>query len=98
VSAFHGTDLDIVLRSLDAGTLVVAGMVSSGVILSTVRQAADLDYRQIVLEDLCVDSFLDVNDVLVKKVFSKQARIMSSAEWVINREEIIMHSRKLALE
>ncbi|KIV83841.1 hypothetical protein PV11_05830 [Exophiala sideris] len=87
VSAFHGTDLDIVLRSLDAETLVLTGVASSGVVLSTVRQAADLDYRQIVLEDLCADTFPDVHEVLVKKVFSKQARIMLSAEWVAEIEK-----------
>ncbi|KAI1613109.1 isochorismatase family protein [Exophiala viscosa] len=87
VSAFHGTELDLVLRSLDAETLVITGLVSSGAVLSTVRQAADLDYRQIVLEDLCADSFPEVHEILVKKVFSKQARVMSSAEWVAEIEK-----------
>lgn len=81
VSAFHSSELDMVLRSLDAETLVITGLSTSGVVLSTVRQAADLDYRQIVLEDLCADS-PDVHEMLVHQVLSKQARIMSSAEWV----------------
>ena len=50
VSAFMGTDLEIVLRSLGAETLVLRGIAMSGVVLSTLRQAADLDYRVTVLK------------------------------------------------
>ena len=45
VSAFTGSDLDVVLRGLGAGTLVLTGIATSGVVLSTLRQAADLDYQ-----------------------------------------------------
>src|ERR1700733_1717029 len=41
VSGFHGTDLDIVLRANGIDTLVLAGIATSGVVLSTVRHAAD---------------------------------------------------------
>ncbi|BDD59066.1 hypothetical protein MAP00_004304 [Monascus purpureus] len=82
VSAFHGTDLDIVLRSFDAETLVLTGLTTSGVVLSTLRQAADLDYRVLVLDDLCLDREEEVHELLVTRVFSKQARIMGSREWV----------------
>ena len=50
VSAFAGSDLDVVLRSLGVDTLVLTGIATSGVVLSTLRQAADLDY-QIVVDD-----------------------------------------------
>ena len=36
VSAFHGTDLGILLRSNDIDTLVLFGIATSGVVLSTV--------------------------------------------------------------
>ncbi|KAJ9623828.1 hypothetical protein H2204_011014 [Knufia peltigerae] len=81
VSAFHGTDLDLILRSIGAETLVIAGLITSGAVLSAVRQAADLDYKQIVLEDLCADPDAEVHDLLVKKVLSKQATVMSLSEW-----------------
>jgi nicotinamidase-related amidase len=48
VSAFSGSDLEVLLRSLGVGTLVLTGIATSGVVLSTLRQAADLDYRLIV--------------------------------------------------
>lgn len=51
VSAFVGSDLEVVLRSLEVHSLVLAGISTSGVVLSTLRQAADLDYELTVLSD-----------------------------------------------
>src|ERR1700680_4375456 len=45
VGAFAGTDLDMVLRAHDVETLVLCGIATSGVVLSTLRHAADADYR-----------------------------------------------------
>jgi hypothetical protein len=39
----------------DAGPLVLAGVSTSGVVPSTVRDAVDRDFRIIVLSDGCVD-------------------------------------------
>ena len=50
VSAFAGSDLDVVLRGLDVDALVLTGIATSGVVLSTLRMAADLDYELTVLE------------------------------------------------
>ncbi|KAL1970393.1 hypothetical protein VTN77DRAFT_5553 [Rasamsonia byssochlamydoides] len=82
VSAFAGSDLDVVLRSLGAETLVLTGVATSGVVLSTLRQAADLDYAVTVLEDLCLDFDAEVHRVLVEKVFPKQADVVKSEAWV----------------
>lgn len=83
VSAFAGTDLDLVLRCLEArDDLVVCGLITSGAVLSTVRQAADLDYRLTVLRDLCTDRDPKVHDVLMEKVLPRQARVVSSDVWV----------------
>ena len=69
VSAFSGSDLDCVLRGLNVDTLVIAGVATSGAVLSTVRQAADLDFSITVLGDLCFDADQEVHRVLVEKVF-----------------------------
>lgn len=61
--------------------LVIAGVITSGAVLSTVRAAADLDYKITVLSDLCVDRDQEVHDVLVGKVFPKQAAVIGSEEW-----------------
>ncbi|KAI0594433.1 isochorismatase hydrolase [Biscogniauxia sp. FL1348] len=81
VSAFCGTDLEVVLRSLGAGAVVLAGIATGGAVLSTVRQAADLDYGVTVLGDLCADQDPEVHDVLLRSVFPKQATVVSAAEW-----------------
>jgi nicotinamidase-related amidase len=81
VSAFSGSDLDVVLRAAGVETLVLCGVVTSGVVLSTVRQAADLDYGLVVLEDGCADSDQQVHDVLMGSVFPRQAEVLSVAEW-----------------
>lgn len=81
VSAFTGSDLDVVLRSREVDTLVLGGIATSGVVLSTVRQAADLDYHLIVLSDACADADDEVHRVLTTKVFPRQADVMTVSEW-----------------
>jgi nicotinamidase-related amidase len=61
VGAFAGTDLDMILRSHDIDTLVLGGIATSGVVLSTLRHAADADYRIFVLRDCCSDLDADVH-------------------------------------
>jgi nicotinamidase-related amidase len=81
VSAFAGSDLEVLLRGLGAGTLVLAGIATSGVVLSTLRQAADLDYRLVVLADACLDADPEVHRVLTEKVFPRQADVLTVDEW-----------------
>lgn len=81
VSAFAGSDLDVVLRAGNTDTLILCGIATSGVVLSTVRQAADLDYRLIVLSDGCLDQDPEVHRVLTEKVFLRQADVKTVADW-----------------
>ena len=81
VSAFSGSDLDVLLRAAGADTLVLAGIATSGVVLSTLRQAADLDYRLTVLADACADGDPEVHRVLTEKVFPRQAAVTTAEEW-----------------
>jgi nicotinamidase-related amidase len=82
VSAFTGSDLDVVLRSLEVDSLVLTGIATSGVVLSTLRQAADLDYELTVLHDGCADADPEVHRVLLDKVFPRQASVLSVSEWI----------------
>jgi nicotinamidase-related amidase len=81
VSAFAGSDLDVLLRARRIDHLVLAGIATSGVVLSTLRQAADLDYRLTVLADGCLDADPEVHQVLLGKLFPRQAEVTSVAEW-----------------
>jgi nicotinamidase-related amidase len=82
VSAFSGSDLGVILRAGDIRHLVMAGIATSGVVLSTVREAADKDYRLTVLSDLCADFDEEVHAVLMEKVFPRQAEVITSQEWM----------------
>lgn len=81
VSAFTGSDLELVLRSRGVDSLVLTGIATSGVVLSTLRQAADLDYELTVLRDGCADGDPEVHRVLLEKVFPRQAEVTTAAEW-----------------
>jgi nicotinamidase-related amidase len=82
VSAFAGSDLDVLLRGAGADSLVLAGISTSGVVLSTLRQAADLDYRLTVLADACADPDAEVHRVLTEKVFPRQALVTATDDWI----------------
>ncbi|MFZ1063012.1 MAG: isochorismatase family cysteine hydrolase [Acidimicrobiales bacterium] len=82
VSAFTGSDLDVVLRAKSIDALVLCGIATSGVVLSTLRQAADLDYRVTVLSDACADADPEVHRVLTEKVFPRQAAVLATREWI----------------
>lgn len=80
VSAFAGTDLDLILRANGIETLLLAGISTSGVVLSTVRHAADADYRLLLVHDCCSDSDPDVHRILVEKVLARQATTVMGAD------------------
>jgi nicotinamidase-related amidase len=82
VSALSGTELEVVLRGLSVETLVLTGIATSGAVLSTLRQAADLDYSLTVLEDLCLDTKPEVHRMLMEHVFPRQARVVGAEQWV----------------
>jgi nicotinamidase-related amidase len=80
VGPFGSTDLHEQLQARGIDTLVLAGISTSGVVLSTVRDAHDRDYRLIVLADLCADRDPEVHEILTAKVFPSQAAVISAAE------------------
>jgi nicotinamidase-related amidase len=81
VSAFTGSDLEVLLRSMGVTHLVLTGIATSGVVLSTLREAADRDYQLTVLADGCADSDEQVHRVLLDKVFPRQATVITVQEW-----------------
>lgn len=76
----------MILRAQRVQTLVLAGIATSGVVLSTLRQAADMDYRLVVLRDGCADADEEVHRVLLDKVFPRQADVRTVDEWVAGTE------------
>ncbi len=82
VSAFTGSDLEVVLRAQGIKHIVLTGISTSGVVLSTLREAADKDYGITVLSDCCADLDEEVHRILTTKVFPRQATVIKSEEWL----------------
>src|SRR5215468_12477515 len=82
VSAFTGTDLEMILRAKEIRTLVLFGIATSGVVLSTLCDAADLDYRLLVVKDCCADSDVGLHTALIEKFFPLRATVISTAEFL----------------
>jgi nicotinamidase-related amidase len=51
------------------------------VVLSTLRQAADLDFRITVLSDLCADADAEVHQLMLDRVFPAHADVITSVDW-----------------
>jgi len=75
IGAFSTTDLHQQLRAHAITTVVLAGISTSGVVLTTVREAIDLDYRIIVLRDACADRDPYVHGFLTENLFPAQSYV-----------------------
>jgi nicotinamidase-related amidase len=90
VSAFAGNNLRQILNVQAIDHLVLAGIATSGIVLSTALQAADLDYRVTVLSDACADRDADLHNTLVTKVFNRRGDVMTTSEWA---ESLLLRDR-----
>lgn len=84
ISAFTGTELDMILRAKEIDTLVLFGIATSGVVLSTLLDAVDADYRVVVVQDCCADQDADVHSVLLEKFFPRRGTVVTSEELLAN--------------
>ena len=82
VGALYGTDLPVILSAFEANHLVLTGISTSGVILSTTRLAADMDFAVTILADCVGDNDPDVHDFLLTRILSRQAEISDSASFI----------------
>ncbi|WP_260738598.1 isochorismatase family cysteine hydrolase [Tunturiibacter lichenicola] len=82
VSAFAGTDLAMILRANDISTLVLFGIATSGVVLSTLLEASDADFRVAVIKDCCADLDADLHEALLAKLFPLRATVLSAADFI----------------
>jgi nicotinamidase-related amidase len=80
VGPFGTTDLHSQLQARGIDTLILAGLSTSGVVLSAVRDGHDRDYRLVVVSDLTADPEPDVHEFLIGRVISKQADVVTAAD------------------
>jgi nicotinamidase-related amidase len=82
VGAFSENQLQLVLRSKGVENLVFFGISTSGIVLSTIRRAFDLDFRCTILKDACFDPDPEVHRILTEKVFLSQATVLTVDEFI----------------
>jgi nicotinamidase-related amidase len=82
VGALSTTKLGERLKARGIDTMILTGIATSGVVLSTLRDAADRDYRMVVIGDCCADADPEVHRVLTEKVFVRQADVISLADFL----------------
>jgi nicotinamidase-related amidase len=80
VSAFAGTDLDMILRANGVDTLILLGIATGGVVLSTLLHASDADYRLFIVKDCCTDLDSEVHACLTEKFFPQRATALTANE------------------
>lgn len=78
VSAFTATDLDQILRANDIHTLVLFGIATSGVVLSTLLDASDRDYVPVVVADCCADAEPDLHRALIETLFARRGKVIQA--------------------
>jgi nicotinamidase-related amidase len=81
IGAAAGSDLEQVLRALRRTHLVLMGVATSGVVLSTARWAVDADYTMHIVSDCCADRDPEVHRVLLEKVLVGMAPPITAAEF-----------------
>jgi nicotinamidase-related amidase len=79
-SVFFGTDLQARLSAQGVDTLVMVGIASTGVVLSSVAYASDADFRLFTVKDCCYDPDRVVHDHLFSTAFDSRTTVLSLAD------------------
>jgi nicotinamidase-related amidase len=79
-SVFYGTDLQVRLSAQGIDTLIMVGIASTGVMLSSIAYASDADYRLFTVKDCCYDPDQVVHDHLFSTAFESRTTVLSLAD------------------
>lgn len=82
VGAFSENELHLTLRARHIENLVFFGISTSGIVLSTIRRAFDLDFQNVVIKDACFDPDPEIHRVLTEKIFPGQASVFSAEAFI----------------
>jgi nicotinamidase-related amidase len=82
IGAFSENHLNLTLRSRGIENLVLFGISTSGIVLSTVTRAFDLDFRLTIIRDACFDADAEVHRVLTEKVFARRGVVSAADEFI----------------
>ena len=77
-SPFSTTDLDERMKKRGINTLVILGVYTGGAVLSTVKWAAEMDYKMFVISDCCAERDEEVQRVLMGKVLTHKTTVLTT--------------------
>jgi nicotinamidase-related amidase len=83
--AFHGTELDLQLRRRGVNTLVLGGIATNFGVESTARQAWELGYALLIVEDACTSRSAEMHDFAVKTIFPRISHVVSSDDFALTK-------------
>ncbi|EGD06538.1 isochorismatase hydrolase [Burkholderia sp. TJI49] len=76
-SVFFGTDLQARLAAQRIDTLIMVGIASTGVVLSSVAHASDADFRLYTVKDCCYDPDPVVHEHLFATAFETRTTVLA---------------------
>ena len=86
-SAFAGSGLWTIVRAQAPQTVVLCGLSTSGVVLSTALELIDADFDLTVLSDACADSEPPVHTMVLDGILSSRARVCTVSQWIADASE-----------
>ncbi|PHK49696.1 isochorismatase [Staphylococcus edaphicus] len=84
LSAFTGSNLEVLLRGIQVDHLVLTGVSTSGVVLSTAVEAADKDFKLTILSDAVDDNDTEKHQFLINKILTRYAEVITTTSWFNN--------------
>ncbi|KVP26139.1 cysteine hydrolase [Burkholderia ubonensis] len=79
-SVFFGTDLEVRLSARGVDSLIMVGIASTGVVLSSIAYASDADFRLYTVKDCCYDPDQVVHEHLFSTAFDSRTTVLSLAD------------------
>jgi nicotinamidase-related amidase len=70
----------MILRANGIDTLILLGIATSGVVLSTLLHASDADYRLLIVKDCCTDLDSEMHACLMGRFFPQRATVLTANE------------------
>lgn len=82
-SAFHGTDLDLLLRNSGVDSLVVTGLTTSGCVRATAVDGLQYDYPVVVVREAVGDRNMQAHTANLFDIHAKYADVMALADVLV---------------
>lgn len=78
--AFHGTELELQLRRRRIRALVLGGVATNFGVESTARQAWELGFEVVIVEDICSSRTVELHDFAIRNILPRCARVTTADE------------------